>query len=72
MDAYYDIPAAYPSPRWRLYRLFERLRNGQRKSRPNSMENRVNPTPSNPFFPDIDGEWTESEVIFMSVFWISM
>jgi hypothetical protein len=72
MDAYYDISAAYPARRWRLHRLFERLRKGQRKSSSNSAKNRINPTPSSLFFPEIHGELTESELISMSVFWISM
>ena len=72
MDAYYDISAAYPARRRRLHRLFDRLRNGQRKSSPNSAKNRTNPTPSSQFFPEIDGELTKSKLIFMSVFWISM
>jgi hypothetical protein len=72
MDADYDISAAYPARRRRLHRLFERLRNGQRKSSPNSAKNGINPMPSSLFFPEIDGELTESELAFMSVFWISM
>jgi hypothetical protein len=72
MDEYYNIPPTYPARHWCLHRLFDRLRNSQRKSRYNSTKNRINPTPPCLFFPEIDGELTESELIFTSVFWIGM
>jgi hypothetical protein len=73
MDASYDVHAAYRATRPRLRRLLELLWQGRRYKDAGFKTNAASlPQAKRVVDPELYDGLSKSELIFMSVFWISM